>query len=163
MLQLELSRFINRELITLRDELLAYPEESQIWARPAGTPNSAGNLALHLVGNLRWYIGAQYGATGYVRDRDREFNDTGVPREELLRLIATAADEVTRTFAALDPALLEQPHPIDVAGKPCRADRFFLHLTVHLAYHLGQVDYHRRLVTGSSISVGAIPSSALVS
>ena len=54
MLQLELPLFINRELITLRNELLAYPDESQIWARPAGTPNSAGNLALHLVGNLRW-------------------------------------------------------------------------------------------------------------
>jgi hypothetical protein len=162
MLHLELSRFINRELNTLRDELLAYPEEAAIWARPIGLPNSAGTLALHLCGNLRWYIGAQYGATGYIRDRDKEFSDRGVPREELLRLIAAAADEVTRTFATLDPALLDKPYPIEVAGQFCPAHRFFLHLTVHLGYHLGQVDYHRRVVTGSSDSVGAIPSAVLV-
>ena len=162
MLQHELSRLVNRELAALRDELLAYPDEAMIWARSGGTPNSAGTLTLHLVGNLRWYIGAQYGATGYVRDRDKEFSQRDVPRDELLRLIAAAADEVTRTFATVDPAVLDRPYPIDVAGQQCPADRYLLHLIVHLGYHLGQVDYHRRVVTGSPTSVGALSSAALV-
>ena len=59
----DLSRLLARELATLRDQLLAYPNEADIWTRPTGVPNSAGNLALHLAGNLRWFIGAQVDAT----------------------------------------------------------------------------------------------------
>jgi hypothetical protein len=162
MLHLELSRLINRELATLRDELLAYPDEREIWARPIGTPNSAGTLTLHLCGNLRWYIGAQYGATGYIRDRDKEFSDRGVPREQLLQLIAATADEVSRTLATFDPSHFDRPYPIEVGGQHCPADRYLLHLMVHLGYHLGQVDYHRRVVTGSSASVAALSSAVLV-
>ncbi len=163
MLHHELARLIDRELATLRAELLAYPDEAGIWAKPLGTPNSAGNLALHLVGNLRTYIGAQYGDTGYIRDRDKEFSERGVPREQLLALIDTAADEVRRTFATLDPDVLARDFPQAVGGFQIPADRFLMHLASHLAYHLGQVDYHRRVVTGSSSSVGALPLASLVS
>lgn len=162
MLHDELSRLINRELGTLRDELLAYPDEAMIWARPVGTPNSAGNLTLHLCGNLRWYVGAQYGATGYIRDRDKEFSDRGVPREALLALVTATADEVTRTFATFDPTQFAREYPLEVGGYRFPADRFLMHLASHLAYHLGQVDYHRRMVTGSSTSVGALPLALLV-
>src|ERR1019366_4068086 len=95
----DISRLINRELASLRDELLAYPDEKAIWEMPTGLPNSAGNLALHLVGNLRFYSGTQFGATGFVRDRDAEFSKKGVPRAELVKSIETAADEVTRALA----------------------------------------------------------------
>jgi hypothetical protein len=152
-----LSRLINRELASLRDELLAYPDERAIWEVPKGLPNSAGNLALHLIGNLRFFIGTQLGATGFVRDRDAEFSSTGVPRAEIVRNIETAADEVTRTFATLDPAELEKPFPVEVGGHRLQTGLFLQHLASHLAYHLGQVDYHRRIVTGNSVSVGAMP------
>ncbi len=152
-----LSRLINRELASLRDELLAYPDEHAIWEVPKGLPNSAGNLALHLIGNLRFFIGTQLGATGFVRDRDAEFSSTGVPRAEIIRNIETAADEVTRTFATLDAAELEKPFPVEVGGHRLQTGLFLQHLASHLAYHLGQVDYHRRIVTGNSVSVGAMP------
>src|SRR5208282_469662 len=97
----DVSRLINRELGSLRDELLAYPNEAKLWQLPTGLPNSAGNLAMHLVGNLRFFIGAQLGSTGYVRDRDAEFAKRSVPRSEIVNGIETAADEVTRTLATL--------------------------------------------------------------
>ena len=157
----ELSRLLARELTTLRDELLAYPDERSIWALPKGVPNSGGNLSLHLTGNLRWFIGAQLGATGYVRDRDAEFARRDVPRAELIAQAEAAKDEVTRTLATLDPAAFDAPYPLEVAGVRLATGRFLMHLEGHFAYHLGQLDYHRRIVTGSSVSVGALPMSAL--
>ena len=153
----DLSRLINRELASLSDELLAYPNEADMWALPKGMPNSGGNLALHLVGNLRFYIGTQFGATGFVRDRDAEFSKKGVPRAEILKSIETAADEVTRTLANFDPALLDKVFPVEVGGHKILTGLFLHHLASHLAYHLGQIDYHRRIVTGNSVSVGTIP------
>jgi hypothetical protein len=153
----DVSRLINRELASLRDELLAYPDEAAMWQLPGGLPNSAGNLALHLVGNLRFFIGTQLGATGYVRDREAEFAKRNVPRAEIVRSIEVAADEVTRTLATLDPAQLDKPFPVEVGGHRIQTGLFLQHLASHLAYHLGQVDYHRRVVTGNAVSAGAMP------
>jgi hypothetical protein len=153
----DISRLINRELASLSDELLAYPNEADMWTLPAGLPNSAGNLALHLVGNLRFFIGTQFGATGFVRDRDSEFSNKNIPRAQIIHDIQLAADEVTRALATLDPALLDKPFPVEVGGHKIQTALFLQHLASHLAYHLGQIDYHRRVVTGNSVSVGAIP------
>jgi uncharacterized damage-inducible protein DinB len=151
------SRLINRELVSLRDELLAYPDEADMWKLPKGLPNSAGNLALHLVGNLRFFIGTQLGATGYVRDRDAEFGKSGVPRAEIVESIEMTIDDVTRTLATLDPAELEKPFAVEIGGNRMQTGMFLQHLASHLAYHLGQIDYHRRVVTGNSVSVGTMP------
>jgi hypothetical protein len=153
----DVSRLINRELTSLRDELLAYPNEADMWVVPKGVPNSAGNIALHLVGNLRFFVGTQLGATGYVRDRDAEFTKRNVPRAEIVTSIETAADEVTRALATLDPALLDKPFPVEIGGNKIQTEMFLQHLASHLAYHLGQIDYHRRVVTGNPVSVGTIP------
>lgn len=153
----DLSRLFNRELVSLRDELLAYPDERAIWTLPAGLPNSAGTLTLHLAGNLRWFIGTQLGATGYVRDRDSEFSQRDVPREKLIALVETTADEVTRTLASIDAAQLDAVYPLELAGIRVGTARWLAHLASHLGYHLGQIDYHRRIVTGSNVSVGTLP------
>jgi hypothetical protein len=155
------ARFIGRDLATVRDQLLAYPDTESIWALPAGLPNSSGTLALHLAGNLRWFIGAQLGGTNYVRDRDAEFALRGLPREELIRNIEAASDEVARTLAQLDDAALDKPFPLEVGGVRLPTGRFIGHLAVHLGYHLGQMDYHRRVVTGVNKSLGALAPSAL--
>ena len=155
------ARFFGRELATVRDELLAYPDANAIWAMPAGLPNSAGTLALHIAGNLRWFIGAQLNGTGYVRDRDAEFALRGVAREELVSQVEAASDEVTRALAQLDDARLDQPFPLEVGGVRLPTGRFIGHLAVHLAYHLGQMDYHRRIVTGVNKSLSALLPSAL--
>jgi len=143
-----------RDLASLVQELEAYPDERLIWATPPGISNSAGTLALHCAGNLQHFIGARLGQTGYVRDRAAEFARRGVPRTELVAELGRAGEAVSATLLQLDPAILERIFPDSFSGgKTVATGPLLVHLATHLTYHLGQVDYHRRLVTGG----GAIP------
>jgi uncharacterized damage-inducible protein DinB len=152
-----LCRVFIRDAMTLRDELAAYPEEQQIWALPVGTKNSAGTLALHLCGNLQHYIGALFGRTGYLRDRAAEFSRRHVPRADLLAECDAALEAVARGFAALGDDALREPFPDQLGGARLPTGLALLHLATHLAYHLGQIDYHRRLVTGQYGEIKALP------
>lgn len=151
-----LENFLLRELRTLRLELEAFPDERQIWALPPGLPNSSGTLALHLAGNLQHYIGALLGQTGYVRNRDYEFAARDLPRQTLLDEISRAEAAIRATLPGLTEAQLSQEYPEALRGHFLETREFLLHLAVHLAYHLGQVSYHRRLVTGNAQGVGAL-------
>ena len=151
----DLRRILLRDLDTLRAELEAYPREEQIWEAPDGIRNTAGTLALHLAGNLHHYIGAVLGGTGYVRDRPGEFGDRDVPRGELLARIDDARAVVARVLAELPDERLADPFPVEVAGVTPPTGRLLMHLAVHFGYHLGQLDYHRRIVTGNPDGVGA--------
>jgi uncharacterized damage-inducible protein DinB len=151
-----LGHLIRRELGGLRKELLAYEDERDIWLTPAGISNSAGTLTLHLVGNLRHFLGAVLGRSGYVRRRDTEFSARDVPLGELLEEIEAARRDVAHAVARLTPETLRARYPAPLGGLQVDADEFLLHLLSHLAYHLGQVDYHRRVVTGNSGGVGAL-------
>jgi len=144
-----------RDLEALKRELLAYPDEAQIWAAPPGVPNAAGTLALHLAGNLHHYLGAVLGGSGYVRDREEEFGARGVSRDEILARVDAAARAVDATLTSLSPARLEETFPAEFPHGRVNTGRFLLHLATHLAYHLGQVDYHRRMVTGDAAGVDA--------
>jgi len=151
-----LRRVFVRDASSLRDELLAYRDEKQIWALPAGTKNPAGTLILHLTGNLQHFIGALYGKTGYVRNRDAEFSRRNVSRAELLADVDAAVAAVRKGFAALTDEDLEKPFPSQVAGVQMQTGLALLHMATHLAYHLGQIDYHRRIVTGEATGVNAL-------
>jgi hypothetical protein len=152
----DLRTLLLRDLASLRQELEAYPEEAQLWATPPGISNSAGTLALHCAGNLQHFIGSCLGGTDFVRDRDGEFQRRGVSRTELIAGLEAAGEVVGRVLEGLDPARLEEPFPFDFKGRAIPAHRFLLHLATHLAYHLGQVDYHRRLVTGQGSLPGVV-------
>jgi uncharacterized damage-inducible protein DinB len=154
-------RILLRELRSLRLELLAYPDEGLIWARPPGVANPAGTLALHIAGNMQHFIGAVLGGTGYVRDRDAEFRLRGSTREELLASIDAATAAVRKTLSNFDDERLEGLYPLEVSGKRVPTRLFLLHMSTHLAYHLGQLDYHRRIVTGQPGQVAALSLSAL--
>ena len=160
-LQSLLEPFLLRELATLKRELEMYPSDSQLWELPSGLPNAAGTLALHVAGNLQHYVGALLGGSGYRRDREREFAARGAPREELLREIEAAERAIRETFPRLGEAQLAAPYPEHVRGRPLRTDQFLLQLAVHLAYHLGQVSYHRRIVTGNAKGADAVSSADL--
>lgn len=157
----DLRTLFARDLDTLRTEIDLYPEDGLLWREAPGCPNTGGNLALHLVGNLRHFIGAQLGATGYVRNRDAEFATKGLGKAEILSGISAAASEVSRTLASLDPARLEEPFPLPALGKSVRTGLWLMHLSTHLTFHLGQLDYHRRTVTGDSKGAGAVPLAPL--
>ena len=79
-----LHKLLRRELAAVRRSIEAYPDEASVWAERPGLPNTGGNLALHLAGNLQHFFGAVLAKTGYVRDRDSEFSRRGVPRAELI-------------------------------------------------------------------------------
>jgi uncharacterized damage-inducible protein DinB len=158
-----IAAIIARDLRALRRELEAFPDERDLWRRPPGVLNSAGTLALHLCGNLQYYVGAKLGGTGYGRDRDAEFTTRDVSRARLLELIDATIDVVERTLGGLRDLNLVRQFPEPVAKRSVLTGDFLIHLASHLAYHLGQVDYHRRLVTGSGHSAGAVAIAELAS
>ncbi|MBX9928816.1 MAG: DinB family protein [Gemmatimonadaceae bacterium] len=150
-----------RDLNGVIAELEAYPDDASVWQLPAGAPNSAGTLALHLEGNLRHFIGAVLGGTGFVRDCEAEFALRDLPRAELAARLSTARGEVESTLRALAPERLNERYPLAVGGMQPPTDAFLIHLAAHLTYHLGQIDYHRRLTTSSHASVGTLGPAAL--
>jgi uncharacterized damage-inducible protein DinB len=145
-----------RELRALDREIAAYPDDESLWTTPAGAPNSAGNLALHLAGNLRHFIGAALGETGYMRDRDSEFSSKGLSRDELRATVSDAIRELGNAFDRITDEQLNAEYPIPIQERKLQASEFLVHLAVHLGYHLGQIDYHRRLSTPSSESVNTM-------
>ena len=154
---------MRRELEGMKDELLAYQEESDIWREVPGLPNTAGTIALHVAGNLQHFVGAQLGDSGYVRDRAAEFARRGVPTAEIVEELDTALAALDSTFAGLEEDAMERPFPEEVAGVQPTSAEFLVHLVAHLAYHLGQIDYHRRCVTGDTTTAGVLSPRKLKS
>ncbi len=159
----DLAAMLDRDLRGLRRELEAYPDERQIWQPVPGLPNTAGTLALHLAGNLQHYIGAVWGGTGYVRDRPAEFARRDVSRAELIGEIERARAAVAAGLAALRPEDLDADFPEPIAGVRVRSGDMLVHAAAHLGYHLGQLDTHRRLVTGNQAGVGMLKPDELAS
>lgn len=145
MLHHTLSELFARDLRVLANEINLYENEADLWIVRDGINNSAGNLCLHLLGNLQHFIGALLGNSGYVRDRDREFSDKNVARAELLAGIDATIDIVSRTLNQLPAAQLEEDFPVKKRDQTVSTEHMLLHLFGHLSYHLGQVNYHRRL------------------
>ncbi|KXK02818.1 MAG: DinB superfamily protein [Acidobacteria bacterium OLB17] len=139
-----LVKIYDRDLAKLREEIESYPSEAAVWAKYGELPNSGGTLCLHLCGNLRHFIGAILGGTGYVRDRDAEFALRDVPRNELYAAIDETRDVVTRTLTALSDDDLSRTFPLEALGYPMTTEFFLVHLAAHLSYHMGQINYHRR-------------------
>lgn len=146
MLRDVLKEIYERDLANLKAEIEKYENESDLWRIESGIANSAGNLCLHLAGNLQHFFGAVLGDTGYVRDRDAEFAGKDVPRAELLNQIDSALASVRTTLEKLTDEDLAKTYPIEVFGRPMTTEYFIVHLATHLSYHLGQINYHRRLV-----------------
>ncbi len=142
----EINQVIQHHLKQLSKEISAYRDESNLWLLQGDISNTAGNLCLHLCGNLQHFIGAVLGNTGYVRNRDNEFNLKNVPRSELLAEIEQTATAVEQTLETLSPQALTDTYPIEVFGQPMTTGYFLIHLAAHLGYHLGQINYHRRLL-----------------
>jgi uncharacterized damage-inducible protein DinB len=146
MLTETLKSLFNRDLNKLKVEIESYQNESQIWAIDKNISNSAGNLCLHLIGNLNTYIGAELGKTGYVRNRPLEFSLKDVPRSELISKIDETISVVNNTLDSLTEADLKSIYPQIVFEKEMTTEFFLVHLSTHLSYHLGQINYHRRLL-----------------
>jgi len=141
-----LKSLFNRDLNKLKIEIESYQSENQLWAIDKNISNSAGNLCLHLIGNINTYIGAELGKTGYIRDRPLEFSLKDIPKSELISKIDATILVVNNALDSLTEADLEAIYPQIVFEKEMTTGYFLVHLSTHLAYHLGQINYHRRLI-----------------
>ena len=146
----DLIKLYQRDLAKLVVELEAYPNEASLWLVAPEIKNPAGNLALHLVGNLNQFIGVDLGGTDYKRDRDAEFKLKSVPRAELIAMVKATMSMIETVLSGLDSLKLGQVFPKEVLGYPMSTNYFLLHLYGHLSWHLGQINYHRRLTASSS-------------
>lgn len=136
----------DRDLRRLETELAAFRKEENLWQVTGQIANPAGNLALHLAGNLTTYIGKNLGGIDYTRDRPAEFSRRNVPLSELLDMVRTTHGHVINTLQKLTRDDLEARYPEDVLGFEMTKGYFLLHLLAHLAYHTGQINYIRRVL-----------------
>ena len=154
------ARVLERELAAVQREIALFNDDTLVWLTAPATPNSAGNLALHLAGNIQHFIGASLGRTGYVRDRDAEFNRRSGTRAELHAELDRAVAVVRQVLPNISPDALAQE--VAIPGiPPVPWGRFLIHLCVHAGYHLGQIDYARRMLTGDGSSAATLPIAAL--
>lgn len=135
-----------RDLKKLQTELNAYSNEDLIWKVTGNISNSTGTLVLHLVGNLNHFIGTVMGHSGYVRNRDAEFSTRDVLREDMIAQIDSTIQVITETILMFPEDKFSATYPHAVFGEPMTYEFFMFHLVSHLNYHLGQVNYHRRLI-----------------
>ena len=157
MLSSEIADLYARDLQRVAQELRAFPDTDAIWKTAPGVSNAAGTLALHLDGNLREFIGRQIGSIDYTRDRPLEFSARGVPQEELIARIESVGTLIPKVIEGLSDGDLAEVHEDPIAGVQGSVQLILSHLLAHLNYHLGQIDYLRRVTTGK----GAIQLASL--
>lgn len=142
-----LAELFERDLLKLRDEVKKFRDEDNIWRKEDGISNTAGTLVVHLVGNLNYTIGELIGHNGYTRDRVKEFTAIDVPREELITAIEKLTTVVKNSLENITHQQLDEIYPLNGYGQKSTA--FYLsHFYGHLNYHLGQVNYLRRILEG---------------
>lgn len=141
----EIIHYYKRQIQKLQVEIAAYPNEESLWKKVPSINNSAGNLCTHLIGNLNHFIGHAIGNTGYVRNRQMEFSIQNVPSAELIKQLDEASEMIETILSKVKD--WNAPYPEELFGKAGSIHYFMLQLLVHFGYHLGQVNYHRRLLT----------------
>jgi uncharacterized damage-inducible protein DinB len=146
MLKESLLEIFVRDINKLKEEISLYKDETSLWKVKNEISNSAGNLCLHLIGNLNHFIGAILGNTGYVRHRENEFSDKNISRTELISEIEKTIEVVVNTLNKLSAEDFEKDFPVQKHDKTVKMDFMLLHLLTHFNYHLGQINYHRRLI-----------------
>ena len=146
MLSHTLIALFERDLKRVIKELELYPNEADLWRVEKDIANSAGTLVLHLIGNLNTYIGKEMGKTDYVRNRELEFSLKDLPREELIAKLNETITVIKNALQNVTDQEMKQEYPLLVLQERTSTEYFLVHLSTHLNYHLGQINYHRRLV-----------------
>ncbi|MEP6506817.1 MAG: DUF1572 family protein [Gemmatimonadales bacterium] len=144
-----LKMMLQRELRSTEQSIASYPDDESLWIVKPGISNSGGNLALHMAGNLRHFIGGVLGKSGYTRDRDAEFGNKSMTRDEIRAVLESSITEIGDTLDNMDASQFSEDFPIPIGQSQtvARTSDMLVHLAAHLGYHLGQLDYHRRLLT----------------
>lgn len=150
-----------RELDAFIREVDAFPDDDSLWQVRTGVTNSAGNLAMHICGNLQDFVGRVLGGTGYVRNRDREFGQRAGTRASVVAELRATIAVIEAVMPAQTRDNLDADYPMPLAGHTINTAVFLVHLAAHLAFHLGQAGYLRRVITGDNTSTNPLPLAAL--
>lgn len=145
MLLESLIKIFDRDLEKLKSEIKLFEKEENLWLVNGDIKNSAGNLALHLCGNLKHYVGHSIGGSSYIRERDKEFSLKNVTRLDILRNIEETKSVVLSTLKMLDDSKLKEIFSEKISIGKVEIGFLLIHLIAHLNYHLGQINYIRRL------------------
>ena len=141
----ELAELYRRDILKLKEEIENLKDEGSLWRKADGVNNPAGSLALHITGGLNWLVGTLLANTGYVRERDKEFSARDVPKEQLISGLDDLAAMVYRVLSGLSEEEFESDYPLDFLGN--KSVHFYMvNFYGHLNYHLGQVNYLRRIL-----------------
>lgn len=146
MLNNVLSTLYERDLLKLIEEINLFQNEEDLWKTTGTVKNCGGNLVLHIIGNLNHYVGAMLAHTGYVRDRPQEFAKKGVPRQELAAQLEALIPLIKSTLNNLPEAQMEAEFPVVFDDAHNSNSYVLVRLLTHLNYHLGQVNYLRRIL-----------------
>ena len=146
MLTEAIKTIFNRDLNALKKEIASYKNEAVIWHTERNISNSAGNLCLHLIGNVNHFFGATLGNTGYMRNRDAEFNDKNISAADLISQIDAAIKMMDDVLSSIRPEQLQQEYPLMLMDKKHSMEFVLIFMATHFSYHLGQINYHRRLL-----------------
>jgi len=141
-----LRKLFKRDLNKLKFEISAYTNEDNLWIIDKNITNCGGNLCLHLLGNINAFIGAELGQSGYKRQRELEFSQKNITRHELISQIEETIEIIDSTLKKLPEEALTLEYPLLVFKEKMTTGYFLVHLATHLTYHLGQINYHRRLL-----------------
>ena len=158
----DIQLLMTRELAALAKEIEMFPDDASIWRTVPGVANPAGVLARHVCGNLQHFVGGVLGHTGYVRDRENEFNDHSATRQAVIAEIRATMEVVSTVMAKLDENVLAEGFPLPPVKITVTGRRFLLHLCTHAAFHLGQAGYLRRMLTGDPQSSGGLSVNGLM-
>jgi hypothetical protein len=152
---------IVRELQTFIREIEAFPSDESVWHTRRGVTNSAGNLALHVCGNLQDFVGRVLGGTSYVRNREQEFAQREGTRAGVVAELRTTIDVMRSALPAVSEEMMAAAYPMQIHGTSVNTAAFLVHLAAHLAFHLGQAGYLRRIITGDNTSTNPLPVTAI--
>jgi len=143
--------FYERDINRLIAELTAYEQDEDIWTTDGDIKNSAGHLSQHLIGNLNTYIGQAIGKIPYKRNRDAEFGQRQFERHQLVELLKDTLSRIRQTLSPLGEKDLDNQFPAEVLFLAEKQTIAFVltHLLAHFSWHMGQINYHRRLAKTS--------------
>lgn len=132
--------------------------ERDIWWRPNQASNSAGNLALHLAGNVRQWIISGIGGAPDTRERDKEFSERGpLPRKALVAMLRGTVNEACRVLGRAPGDSLGEPF-IRQGTRMTRL-RAIAHVVEHFYCHTGQIMYLTKLRTARDLRLSHQPQS----
>jgi len=146
MLNSILTNFYERDIRRLIEEINLFNDEGNLWKTAGTIKNSSGNLVLHIVGGTNYLIGTMLAKTGYIRNRDQEFIIKDVPRNELVAQLEELMLMINKTLSTFDNERMEAEYPIMFDDMKVPNSYVLIRLAIHLNYHLGQVNYLRRVL-----------------